>query len=123
MPWITLLGRVFMAAIFVQAGFNKAMAATATIAYFTKLGLPVPGAAYALTVLVELGGGLAFLVGWRIVWVAPLLAAWCIATALIGHYPLVDRNTSIHFMKNLCMAGGFLQVWAYGAGRFSLDRR
>jgi putative oxidoreductase len=29
----------------------------------------------------------------------------------------------INFMKNVCMAGGFLQVVAFGAGRISLDRR
>jgi putative oxidoreductase len=29
----------------------------------------------------------------------------------------------INFMKNLCMAGGFLQLAAYGAGRLSVDRR
>jgi putative oxidoreductase len=29
----------------------------------------------------------------------------------------------INFFKNLCMAGGFLQLAAYGAGRLSLDRR
>ena len=29
----------------------------------------------------------------------------------------------IHFLKNICMAGGFLQLAAYGAGAWSLDER
>jgi putative oxidoreductase len=27
----------------------------------------------------------------------------------------------INFMKNICMAGGFIQVVAFGAGLWSLD--
>jgi len=29
----------------------------------------------------------------------------------------------IHFLKNLAIVGGFLQVAAFGAGRFSVDAR
>ena len=122
-PWVSLLGRVLMAAIFIQGGINKAMAAPATMAYFVKLGLPMPGAAYAVTLVVEIGVGIAFLLGWRARWMALVLAVWCVATALAAHYAPGDRGQMIHFMKNLCMAGGFLQVVAFGAGRFSLDRR
>ena len=63
MSWVTLLSRVLMAAIFIQSGINKAMAPTATMAYFGKIGLPVPGAAYAVTLLVEIGVAAAFLMG------------------------------------------------------------
>ena len=54
---------------------------------------------------------------------ALVLAAWCIATAAAAHYHPADTGQMIHFMKNVCMAGGFLQVVAYGAGRLSVDRR
>ena len=122
-PWVLLLSRVLMAAIFIQGGINKAMTPAATMATFTKLGLPVPGAAYAVTLAVEIGAGVLFLLGWRARWMALVLAVWCVATALVAHYVPGDRGQMIQFMKNLCMAGGFLQVVAYGAGRFSLDRR
>jgi putative oxidoreductase len=29
----------------------------------------------------------------------------------------------VHFLKNLAMAGGLLQVVAFGSGRWSLDAR
>ena len=32
-------------------------------------------------------------------------------------------NQMIHFLKNVAMAGGLLQVVAFGAGAFSLDAR
>ena len=118
-----LLGRLLMSAIFIRTGINQAMASDATIAYFTKLSLPNPGLALGVTVAVELLGGLAVLVGWKTRCSALVLAIWCIATAVVAHYHPGDRGQMIHFMKNICMAGGFLQLFVLGAGRFSLDRR
>lgn len=123
MSWVTLLGRVLMAAIFLYGGYSKAQAPTATMAYFTKIGLPMVGAAYALTLAIEIGVAAAFLVGWKTKWTSLVLAIWCVATAFAAHYHPDDRGQMIHFMKNLCMAGGFLQILAFGAGRFSVDRR
>ncbi len=85
-------------------------------------GLPMPGAAYAVALMVEIGVGILFLVGYRARLTALVLAAWCIATALVAHYHPGDTGQMIHFMKNVCMAGGFLQVVAFGAGRISVDR-
>jgi putative oxidoreductase len=111
-----------MAAIFIHGGYAKAMAPAATMAMFHRLGLPLPGAAYAVALIVELGAGTVFLLGWKAKPTALILAFWCVATAFVAHYHPGDRAQMINFMKNLCMAGGFLQVLAYGAGRFSLDR-
>jgi putative oxidoreductase len=121
--WIGLFGRLLMSAIFIQSGFMKAQAPTATMAYFTREHLPVVGAAYALTLAVELGGGVLFLVGYRARVVALVLAAWCVATGFVAHYHPGDQAQMIHFMKNLCMTGGFLQVAAFGAGRLALGGR
>ena len=122
MSWVVLLSRVLMAAIFVHGGINKAMAPTATMATLTRYSLPMPGVAYAVALLVEIGAGIAFLVGWKAKAAALVLAIWCVATAFVAHYHPGDQGQMIHFMKNMCMAGGFLQVVAYGAGRFSVDR-
>ena len=55
--------------------------------------------------------------------VAALLAVYSIITALIFHHALGDQNQMFHFLKNLAMAGGLLQVAAFGAGPLSLDAR
>jgi putative oxidoreductase len=120
---IALLGRILMSAIFIQSGIGKALAPAATIAMMGHYAMPVPAGAYIVAVLVELLGGIAVLVGWRTRWAGAVLAVWCVATALVAHYHPGDRGQMIHFMKNLAMAGGFLQLAAWGAGRFSLDRR
>jgi putative oxidoreductase len=122
MDWVGLLGRCLMSAIFVWAWVLKAMAPAATIAYFHREGLPVPGAAYAVALVVEIGGGVLFLTGWRVRMTALGLAIWCVATAMVAHYHPENREQMINFMKNVCMAGGFLQIVAFGAGRISLDR-
>jgi putative oxidoreductase len=123
LDWVALAGRVLMSAIFIQAGINKALAPAATMGYFGKIGVPMPGAAYALTLAVEIGVGILFLVGFKARLTALVLAAWCIATAFMVHYHPGDAAQMIHFMKNVCMAGGFLQIVAFGAGRLSADRR
>jgi putative oxidoreductase len=122
MDWVGVLGRILMSAIFISDGYNKAMVPTATMAMMGHYGLPLPGAAYAVTLIVEIGFGIVFLIGFRARLTALVLALWCVATAMVAHYHRGDTGQMIHFMKNVCMAGGFLQVVAFGAGRISVDR-
>ena len=119
----TLMGRVLLGAIFVWSGYGKAVAASGTIAYFEKLGLPVPVAAYAVTVIIELGIGLLFVFGLFTRPAALILAFWCIATALVAHSNFADRNMLIHFYKNVAMCGGFIYAAILGPGRISVDAR
>ena len=65
--------------------------------------------------------GLLFLLGFQTRLVALGLAVFCVVTALIAHTNFGDREQMINFMKNLCMAGGFLAFLAAGGGVFSLD--
>jgi putative oxidoreductase len=39
------------------------------------------------------------------------------------HSNFADQNQMIHFLKNLMMAGGLLQIVAFGAGALSIDNR
>jgi len=55
--------------------------------------------------------------------VAIMLAIFCVVTAFIFHHALGDQNQMINFFKNLAMAGGLLQVAAFGAGSIGLDSR
>lgn len=118
-----LVGRVLLAAIFVLSGLSKVAAPAGTIGYIASAGLPLPQVGLAIAVIVELGGGLALVAGFRTRFVAAVLALFSLATALAFHNHLADQNQFIHFFKNVAMAGGMLQVVAFGAGRFALDRR
>ena len=79
--------------------------------------------AFAEPELHAIGGGLMLLVGYRTRLVALVLAAFSIITAIIFHNAFGDQNQFIHFLKNLAMAGGLLQVVAFGPGHFSFDNR
>jgi putative oxidoreductase len=118
---IALVGRALMCAIFIEAGLGKLLNPAGGIALMAGHGLPVPTATYILVVIIEIGGGLAILLGFQTRIVAALLAAYCVATGVIVHYHPDDQNQMIHFMKNLCMAGGFLQLVAFGPGRYRVS--
>jgi len=118
-----LMGRVLLSVIFILSGFSKLAAPAMMIGYIGSVGLPLPQVALALAVIVEIGGGLALIAGYRTRTVAAVLAAFSVFTALAFHNALGDQNQFIHFFKNIAMAGGLLQVVAFGAGRFSLDAR
>lgn len=120
---VALLGRLLMAAIFLVSVFGKLANPSGTIGYIASAGLPAPLLGYAAAVGVELLGGLLLVLGYRTRWVAALLAGFSIASALAFHNALGDQNQLFHFLKNLAMAGGLLQLVAFGAGSLSLDAR
>lgn len=109
-------GRALLAFIFIVAGWGKLGAYQATQGYMEAMG--VPGGLLPLTILMELGGGLAILLGLQTRLVALGLAGFSIVTALIFHSGAED---SINLMKNLAMAGGFIFLALHGAGKISLD--
>lgn len=110
---ISIIGRILLATIFVFSGIGKVMAPEATIGYIASTGLPFATLAFAGAVAVELGGGLALAFGFKARIVAAVLAAFSVVTALAFHNNFGDQNQLIHFLKNLAMAGGLLQVVAF----------
>jgi len=44
-----------------------------------------------------------------------------LATALSFHRNFADQNQMIHFLKNVMLAGGLLQIVYFGAGPLSVD--
>ncbi|MBA4087940.1 MAG: LysR family transcriptional regulator [Novosphingobium sp.] len=116
-------GRVLLAAIFVLSGVSKLADPTGTIAYITSAGLPAPSLAYGVAVAVELVGGLLLIAGIRTRIVASAIAVFSLAAAFGFHANLADQNQFIHFFKNVALAGGLLQVAAFGSGRFGFDHR
>ncbi len=119
---LVLAGRVLASIIFILGGWSKLMAMAGTKAYFAKIGVPLPEIAYWVAVVVELGGGLLFLLGLQTRLLGIVLAVFCIATAVLAHANFAEPSQQINFMKNVCMAGGFLAFAAFGGGALSLDR-
>lgn len=113
--------RLLMSQIFIISGFGKLMGYSGTAKYFAAINLPLPALVTPLVILIELGGGLALLFGFKTRWVAAVLALFSVGAALIAHTNFADQMQMINFMKNLAMAGGFLLFVKYGAGAPSID--
>ncbi|MDB6105134.1 MAG: putative rane protein [Gammaproteobacteria bacterium] len=119
----SLLGRLMISALFLVSGIGKITAPAATIGYIASAGLPLPqlGLAIAIAIAVELILVPALALGYRTRSVAPVIAAYSVATALFFHRGVADPNQFLHFLKNIAIAGGLLQIVGFGPGRFSLD--
>ena len=115
------VGRVFIALIFVMLGLNKIFNYGATAGWMDAIG--APGSLLPLVIFLEVLGGLAIIVGWQTRWVALALAGFSVLSALIFHNNFADQNEMANFLKNIAIAGGFLSLFANGAGAWSLDNR
>ena len=113
---LAVIARVLMAYIFIVAGWGKLTAYSATVGYMESMG--VPSAMLPLTILVELGGGLALLLGFQARFAALGLGIFSLITAFLFHGGVED---GINFMKNFAMAGGLFFLMLHGAGKFSVD--
>jgi putative oxidoreductase len=116
-------GRLLIGGIFLLSGLSKLPAYTYVTAAISGAGLPFPPLGFAVALVVEIGLGSLLAIGYRTRAVAFGLAIWCVVTAIFFHRNFADQNMMIHFLKNLMMAGGLLQIVHFGAGAVSLDAR
>ena len=122
-----LAGRILIAFIFIFAGIGKLTGFGGTVAYIASKGLPLPQLAAIAAIIVELGGGILLVAGWKARWAAAAMLVFTAMTALIFHdfwaaAPDQAQNQMIHFMKNISMMGGLLYVVVYGVGPISVGR-
>jgi putative oxidoreductase len=122
--YLPFVGRLFIGLPFMASGMSKLAGYAGTIALIESSKLPLPPPlAYAGAVSVEIGCGLLIVLGFQTRIVAVVLALFCLATAAFFHTDFADPNQIFHFIKNLVMTGGLLQVVANGAGAISIDNR
>jgi putative oxidoreductase len=121
-----LAGRILIALIFVLSGFGKITGFEGTVGYIVSKGLPLPQLAAVGAVIVELGGGIMLVLGWKARWAAAAMFVFTALAALIFHnfwaVPADQaQNQMIHFMKNISILGGLLYVIVHGSGPLSVD--
>jgi len=121
-----LLGRILIAFIFIFAGFGKVTGFDGTVGYIASKGLPLPAWAAVAAIIVELGGGILLVAGWKARWAAAAMLLFTAMAALLFHnfwaVPAEQaQDQMIHFMKNVSMMGGLLYVVVYGSGPISVD--
>jgi putative oxidoreductase len=125
-----LAGRIMLALMFIASGIGKIGGFTDTTVYMASAGLPTVDPLLEilliLTILIELGGGTAIVLGWKTRTAALLIWLFTMRVTLVFHrfwaVPPDDAQVQqLMFMKNVSVMGGLLVLFAFGSGKYALD--
>ena len=116
---IELVGRIFLASLFLIEGVGNLFTQEQVITYLENYG--VPGMLFIPAVVVEILFPLLLIVGYKTRLAALVMALFTLTVAIIFHTDFSDGMQLISFLKNLAIAGGFMIIIAYGSNKFSLD--
>ena len=125
---VSLAGRILLAVLFLPAGIGKLTGFAGTVGYIASVGLPLPQAAAAIALIVEIVGGIALIVGFNTRIAALVLSIFTLVASIFFHnfwtLPADQQMMQqIMFFKNIAVIGGLLTLAAWGAGAWSLDAR
>ena len=123
--FFAFFARIFLAVLFVVSGWAKLTGFEGAVGYIASNGLPVPQLFTALTILVELGGGVLLILGLFSRLAAFIMAGFTLLTIVIVHHfwTMADAEMELNqllAMKNLAVAGGLLMVTAFGPGAWAV---
>lgn len=125
---VLLIARILLAVLYLVFGWAKLTDYSWAVAYMTQSGVPLPSVAALVAIVIEFFGGIALVLG---VWTRPLavlFAFFTLAAGLIGHHYWTMMGTDrlvnmMNFYKNVSLMGGFLLLYATGAGKYAIDAR
>lgn len=125
---LALVGRLLLALLFLPAGISKIAGFAGTAAYIGSKGLPLPELGAMIAIIVEVGGGLALIAGFKTRMAALALAVFTLVATFVFHnfwgVPADQAMMQqLMFYKNIAVVGGLLVLAAHGAGAWSLDAR
>jgi putative oxidoreductase len=125
-PRAALIARFLIAAIFVVSGTAKLTDTAATAAHMTEMGIPYADTLAMIAGAAEIVGAISIALGFLTRIGSIGLVLFMIPTTLIFHafwnYEGKERLPQmVNFMKNLAIMGGLTSLFAFGAGRFSID--
>jgi len=115
-----VVGRVLLGALFLVAGITKATGIDGTAGMIESAGLPMPMILPYLTVLIEVVGGAALILGYKAKSAAWVLALFTVLATLVYHTDFPSQMTA--FLKNGAIIGGLLYVYVHGAGTWTLGK-
>ncbi len=117
---LALVARCLLAAIFLISGVRKAMAFGAVAGMMAAKGFPMPNVFLALTIVLEIVGGIMLIANWNARWAAMALAVFTLVAGAIFHGfwhapAAMWTNEFNHFLKNISIVGGLLLIAAMPA--------
>lgn len=117
--WQLLLGRVLLSVIFILSGLGKLPHFHEIAGMMAGKGIPLAPVALVITLIIEIGGGLLLLTGFKAKCAALVIALWLIPVTLVFHNfwaapEAMKQEQTINFLKNVAIMGGLL-VLAYAS--------
>lgn len=120
-PYAPFVARLLLGALFLVAGLGKLQDVAGFAGYMASGGVPAFLAWPA--VIFEIVLGLALFVGFQVRIFALLGAGFCVLSGLLYHFDPADQMQFTSFLKNMAIAGGFLALFANGAGALAIDKK
>ena len=118
---IEVLGRIFLSAIFLINGVGKIFNYEETIQYMENFN--VSGNLIIPAIIVEILFPILLIIGYYTKFSALVLSLFTLVLAVIFHTDFSNQMQLISFLKNIAIAGGFLIIFVYGPGKYSLDHK
>jgi putative oxidoreductase len=118
-----LLGRILLAFIFLQSGFDKALNYRDTLAVMGARGIPEPQILLPLAIAVLFAGAIMILIGWKAHWGALLLIVFMIPATWYFHgfWAYAEALQLNQFHHNLAIIGALCLILGMGSGALSVD--
>jgi len=113
---LLLTGRALLGLYFILPGISKITSWGATATYMAAHGVPLIPVLLALTIVLQIGGGLSLLLGYRAALVALVLAGLTVVISIYMHdfWNVAEDALRAHemqnFIKNMAIAAGLLCV-------------
>jgi putative oxidoreductase len=117
---LALIGRLFLAAIFLASAFGKITNFEATTHYMEAHGMFWTPFFCLAAIVVEALSGIALVLGYQARLAAAALGGFIVAASWIFH---LSADQRIHLIKNIAILGGLMQVMSFGPGALSLEGR
>jgi len=118
---VEILGRILLSAIFIINGIGKIFNYEGTIQYMENFDVPSYLIIPAITV--EILFPILLIIGYYTKFSALVLSLFTLALAVIFHTDFSNQMQLMSFLKNIAIAGGFLIIFVYGPGKYSIDHK
>ena len=118
---VEILGRLLLSAIFLINGIGKIFNYEGTIQYMENFD--VPGYLIIPAITVEILFPILLILGYYTKFSALVLSLFTLALAVIFHTEFSNQIQLMSFLKNIAIAGGFLIIFVYGPGKYSIDHK
>ena len=118
---VEILGRILLSAIFLINGIGKIFNYEGTIQYMENFDVPSYLIIPAITV--EILFPILLILGYYTKFSALVLSLFTLVLAVIFHTDFSNQMQLMSFLKNIAIAGGFLIIFVYGPGKYSIDHK